>query len=133
MFIRLDLLAILEGAAGTRAREQSDIVEDFWRRLRRIENEVQSFREVSPDRWSANARMGFFMALQDGFRRADWRYVANKGGGMYAFYWCGGPETDGCKPYLQVEAAPGRLALCFRSTPSAKRTAARYASAGIEM
>lgn len=112
VFSRVDLLALLEAPAGLFARERSDIVEDFWCRLQRIEGEVQSYRELPPERWSANARMGLFMVLQDAFPKARWRYVA---GGLYAFYWCGGTcALDGCEPYLQIEAASGRLVLCFK-------------------
>ncbi len=112
---RLDLLGLLEGSAGRAAREASDIAEDFYRRLRRIESEVQSFRSTPPLSWSRNARMGFFMALQVEFPEANWRYVPNPSGGFYAFIWHEGkPREDGCKLHLQIEAEDGRLDLCFK-------------------
>jgi hypothetical protein len=75
---------------------------------------VQSFRAKAHEHWSANARMGFFMALQETFTSARWRYVANPAGGLYAFFW-GGVKVEGdCEPYLQIESAGKRLALCFK-------------------
>ena len=117
---RLDVLGLLEGAAGVAARGGSDIVDAFYVRLSRIETQVQSFCTAALDSWSAEARMGFYMALQEVFPEANWRYVANPGGGLYAFFWHGGEEgEDGCEPYLQIEAEKGRLDLRIRiSTPA---------------
>ncbi|PVX81891.1 PD-(D/E)XK nuclease family protein [Paraburkholderia unamae] len=113
VFSRLDLLALLDGPVGTLAQDRSDIVLDFTRRLRRIETEVQSYRERVYKGWSANARMGFFIALQQGFPSARWRYVANRGGGLYAFFWGGKKAEDDARLYLQVEAST-TLGLCFK-------------------
>jgi hypothetical protein len=114
VFSRFDLLALLEGPVGSLAQDRSDIVLDFTRRLRRIETEVQSYQELAYKDWSANARMGFFMALQQAFPSARWRYVANKGGGLYAFFWGGKKAEEDAKLYLQVEASTARLGLCVR-------------------
>ncbi|AXF01722.1 PD-(D/E)XK nuclease family protein [Paraburkholderia hospita] len=111
---RIDLLALLEGPVGSLAQDRSDIVVDFTRRLRRIETEVQSYQELAYKDWSANARMGFFMALQQTFHCARWRYVANKGGGLYAFFWGGKKAEEDTKLYLQVEASTTRLGLCVK-------------------
>jgi uncharacterized protein YktA (UPF0223 family) len=114
VFSRLDLLALLEGPVGSLAQDRSDIVVDFTRRLRRIETDVQSYRERACKDWSANARMGFCMALQQAFPSARWRYVANKGGGLYAFFWGGKKAEEDARLYLQVEASATRLGLCVK-------------------
>jgi hypothetical protein len=75
---------------------------------------VQSYQELAYKDWSANARMGFFMALQQTFHCARWRYVANKGGGLYAFFWGGKKAEEDTKLYLQVEASTTRLGLCVK-------------------
>ncbi|GJH19075.1 PD-(D/E)XK nuclease family protein [Caballeronia novacaledonica] len=114
VFSRLDLLALLEGPVGSFAQDRSDIVLDFTRRLRRIEAEVQSYKELAYKDWTANARMGFLMALQQAFPSARWRYVANKGGGLFAFFWGGKKAEEDVKLYLQVEASTARLGLCVK-------------------
>jgi len=95
-FRRPELIRVLETAEGS---TENAIYVDFLRHLRGIEEDVQSFRSLPPEKWSWRAWMGFFMALQNHVS-GQWDYVPNPSGGFMGFWWSMGPDGH---PYLQLE------------------------------
>ncbi len=104
-FLRRDFLDILD--LGERTGVKNDIFADFHRRLMRIEEAVRSYRSVSLAKWGKNSKRwaGFFLALQQGLGKGDWKYVPNQSGGFMGFWW----HRKGDK-YLQLENDK----LCFK-------------------
>jgi len=116
--LRRDFLAVLD--RGERAGVRNDIYADFLRRLRRIEDAVQSYRSVPLDKWDrdSNRWAGFFLALQQSLGEGDWKYVPNQRGGFMGFWW----HWRGDK-YLQLEWAK----LCFKiNVPAEAHQAAKW-------
>lgn len=104
-FLRRDILAVLD--RGERAGVRNDIFAEFHKRLRRIEEAVQSYQSVPLAEWDqdSNRWAGFFLALQQRLGEGDWKYVPNQRGGFMGFWW----HWRGDK-YLQLE----RAKLCFK-------------------
>ena len=96
------LLDILESPNGLAARSISDTLQDFGVYLRKIEDDVQSFRTTQLDKWTGNAWRGFYCELQKHGVDGHWRYVANPSGGFWAFFWHF-EDFEGGQVYLQLE------------------------------
>lgn len=106
---RSDLLGILDDSAGQAAANVSDIVSDFRRHLRMVEDNVASFRHEPLASWTDAAWRGFYMALQQEFEDGNWDYVANPRGGFWGYWWHW-QGNDECEQYLQLE----QDILCFK-------------------
>ena len=104
-FLRRDFLAVLD--RGERAGVRNDIFADFHKRLRRVEEAVQSYQCAPLAEWDqdSNRWAGFFLALQQRLGEGDWKYVPNQRGGFMGFWW----HWRGDK-YLQLEWDK----LCFK-------------------
>lgn len=109
VFLRHDLLQVLESATGVKARSESDILEDYYRYLRGIEVAVQSYLEKPVETWGWRAWQGFFQRLQSELGVGEWKYVANPSGGFLCFHWGRRGDSD-CKQYLLLEEKN----LCFK-------------------
>ena len=102
---RPDLLDGLENY--TVARQESDILDGFVRHLRRIEDDVQSWKSTEPQDWQWDAWKGFYMELQSKPSvQGGWD---NDSGGFlgYSFGWT---DVGRAELYLQIEQGK----LCFR-------------------
>lgn len=106
---RVDLLTIFEDEPARVAKEQSDIFRDFSAHLRRIEDDVRSYRTSPLSAWSWEAWKGFYSKLQEEMRDGHWDYVANPSGGFLGFWWYFGGD-DAFNIYLQLEHEK----LCFK-------------------
>ena len=106
---RRDLLNVMESDAGKTARRTSDILDDFSKHLRLIEDDVQSFQSTPPSAWSWNAWKGFYTHLQSAIQDGNWDYVANPAGGFLGFWWHFGGKGD-VELYLQLEQGQ----FCFK-------------------
>jgi hypothetical protein len=98
IFERHDLLKILESLNG----HGSDILSDFTRYLRKIDNDVKSFKDLLPTEWSWNCWKGFYTALQRELGDGNWDYVPNPNGGFLGYWWHS-VGNDECEQYLQLE------------------------------
>jgi hypothetical protein len=99
---RSDLLCIFESDYGKEARLKSDILEEFSSNLRRIEDDVQSFKTLPPEKWSRNSWKGFYMSLQNTLQDGNWDQVSNPSGGFLGFWWHFGGNKE-YELYLQLE------------------------------
>jgi hypothetical protein len=99
---RADLLRILEGDNGVVARNESDIFDNFASRLRQIEDDVQSYRSLSLEKWTWNSWKGFYSRIQGALGEGNWDYVSNPAGGFLGFWWHFRGSAD-CEVYLQIE------------------------------
>ncbi len=102
VYERQTLLEVLESAAGIAACEKSDILSSYTGYLRKIEDDVQSFRRLPPKDWSWDAWKGFYTELQKSLEDGTWDYVANPSGGFLGFWWHFEGD-DQCEQYLQLE------------------------------
>ncbi len=102
VYQRRDMLNVLESSSGRAAQEKSDVIASYSSYLRQIEDEVQSFKTLSPTDWSWESWKGLYTELQRTLIDARWDYVANPSGGFLGFWWhfLG---NDQCKQYLQIE------------------------------
>ncbi len=106
-FLRRELIDILreyELVGGHNA-----ILTDFLRHLQVIEDQVQSYMHLPPDKWEWYAWTGFYHRLQEALEDGEWEYVSNPRGGFLAFYWYWHGD-DQCQQYLQLEESQ----LCFK-------------------
>jgi hypothetical protein len=106
---RADLLAIVESEEAQRAKAQSDILSNFSAHLRRIEDDVQSYRTTPPSEWSRNGWKGFYSKLQTEMGDGRWDYVANPSGGFLGYWWHFRGDKA-FKVFLQLE----EHYLCFK-------------------
>jgi hypothetical protein len=102
VYERQDLLKVLEGHSGNDGRKNSDILSDYAAYLRKIEDDVQSFRRLPPKDWSWDAWKGFYSELQKSLGDGNWDYVANPSGGFLGFSWHFLGDEQ-CEQYLQLE------------------------------
>lgn len=102
---RKDLLNLYESAG----RTDSDIVNDYFTYLQRIEDATQSFRTLPVKEWGWSAWQGFYMYLETKLQINDWHYTANPSGGFLGTNWAWTKQGDVCV-YIQIEQ--GRL--CFK-------------------
>ncbi|MGI6599047.1 MAG: PD-(D/E)XK nuclease family protein [Kiritimatiellia bacterium] len=109
VYRRRDLLKVLESSSGMAAQKENNIVADYSSHLRRIENNVQGFRTLSPKNWTWESWIGFYLELQNVFTDANWGYVPNQSGGFWGFWWQMQGD-DKCRQYLQIEQAK----FCFK-------------------
>jgi hypothetical protein len=106
---RAELLAIVESEEAQGAKVHSDILSDFSAHLRRIEDDVQSYRTTRHSQWSWNGWKGFYSKLQTEMGDGRWDYVANPSGGFLGYWWhFRGDDTFNV--YLQLEEGK----LCFK-------------------
>lgn len=119
---RAALLNILEGENGMIARAESDILDNFASRLREVENDVQSYLNLPPPKWTWNSWKGFYSHLQSTLGEGNWDYVPNPTGGFLGFWWYFKRAAD-CEIYLQLEQDK----FCFKIVvePAEKRSALR--------
>jgi hypothetical protein len=103
VFNRADLLGILESTDGLEAIKNNDIYHDYVSRLRKIEDDVQSFELTTTCSWSRNSSKwkGFYLKLQEHLE-GEWAYIPNPNGGFHG-YWCYSHGNDNFKQYLQIE------------------------------
>jgi hypothetical protein len=99
---RQDLLHILESHNGKAASVKSDILDDFSKHLRQVEDDVQSYITLHPSAWSWNSWKGFYTRLQKEIEDGSWDYVANPSGGFLGFWWHF-DGNDEYELYLQLE------------------------------
>lgn len=92
--LRSDLLAILNRYDSI----GSDIFQDFRACLKRIDNEVNSFRTLPLNQWNWNSWIGFFGEMKKAFPDGNWGYVANPSGGFLGFWFSWHHNA-----YLQME------------------------------
>ena len=108
---RPDLLNGLE--KHTVARQESDILDGFIRHLRRIEDDVQSWKSTEPQDWERDAWQGFYMELQSKpLLGGDWGDVNNPTGGFLGYWFGDWTQTGGAELYLQIDHEQREL--CFR-------------------
>jgi hypothetical protein len=106
---RADLLALFESEEAQGAMAHSDILSDFSAHLRRIEDDVQSYRTTRPSQWSWEAWKGFYSKLQAELGDGNWDYVAKPSGSFLGFWWHF-QGNDDFNVYLQLEEQK----LCFK-------------------
>lgn len=99
---RKHLLQVIETKEAKIACQKSDILSDFTKYLRQIEDDVQSFTNLPPSEWSWNSWKGFYTALQGELKDGNWDYVANPSGGFLGYWWHFNGD-DQCEQYLQIE------------------------------
>lgn len=99
---RKDLLHVIESEQAEIACHKSDVLSDFSKYLRLIEDDVKSFIRLPPKEWSWNSWKGFYTALQGELKGGHWDYVANPSGGFLGFWWHSNGD-DQCEQYLQLE------------------------------
>jgi hypothetical protein len=86
-FLRKDFLAVLD--RGEQEGVRNDIFADFHRRLRRIDEAVQSYQHVPLSEWDKdpNRWKGFFIALRKRLGEGEWECSGHPGGSNLAFRW----------------------------------------------
>jgi hypothetical protein len=104
-FGRTDILDVLRSGRDLGLRNH--IIEEFVEYLESWDAAVRSFRAVHPAEWARDRRrwIGFFLALQERLKDANWGYVANASGGFMGLWWHWKDNK-----YLQLEEAK----LCFK-------------------
>lgn len=107
--LRKDLLAIFENSNGMEAMEGSDILGDYAKRVRRIEDDVMSYQTEDISKWSPNAWKGFYNAVKRELRDGTWEYIANQSGGFFGFWWYF-RDVENVRVYLQLE----QQKFCFK-------------------
>lgn len=106
---RPDLLDGLENY--TVARQESDILDGFVRHLRRIEDDVQSWKSTEPQNWQWDAWKGFYMELRSKPSvQGGWGRVNNESEGFLGYWFGDWTYVGGAELYLQIEQGK----LCFR-------------------
>ncbi|MBR5730077.1 MAG: PD-(D/E)XK nuclease family protein, partial [Prevotella sp.] len=111
LVLRKDVLGIIKTC-----NSKNSIIIDFYQHLTEIENDTNSFKQLSYDKWTWNAWQGFYMELEQklnlNLETDKWFYVSNKRGGFLGFSWHWKPLSN-CKVYLQFEQGP----LCIKIEP----------------
>lgn len=89
-FLRRDFLDILK--KGEQLKIKSDIYADFTRYLHKIEQSVQGFLKIPPQKWEPHQWNGFFIVLKEKLGGGDWDKRGHGGGGSLTFRWHSSPE-----------------------------------------
>jgi hypothetical protein len=84
-FFRSDFLDILK--KGSKLGITNPIFSDFYQCLRGIEESVQGFRTITPQKWVRAQWKGFFMALKEKLGGGEWDNRGHSGGGSLTFRW----------------------------------------------
>lgn len=106
---RGDLLTLFESPVSEAAIAQSDVLGDYARYLRMVEEEALAYATLPLREWGGNRRFwyGFFKRLDDAFGQAHWwGYVPNARGGFHCYTWV----TNGAEQFVQLE----ETRLCFK-------------------
>ena len=106
LFGRKKMIEILDNYINsTETENYNDIVFDYYRNLKSLNNKINSFKNIPLNKWYWYSWQGFYSELQkkiDG----NWEYVPNAAGGFLGFWWnwndakIDGKEFDF---YLQLE------------------------------
>jgi hypothetical protein len=108
-FLRRDFLHVLD--RGVAVGVKNDVFTDFHSYLRRIEEAVESFPAVLPDKWHRKQWEGFFTAIRDKLGDGDWGVRGHGGGGSLRFRW-----NQKQSRYLRLEGS--ELAFCLEMLAS---------------
>lgn len=101
---RIDIINCLANYSGN-----NTIIPSYFKYLRDIESETQSFRQLPVVNWGWYAWQGFYKELEKSLKLTTWDYVSNPSGGFLGAWWHFTPITDG-EMYLQFEEQK----LCFK-------------------
>ncbi len=85
----------------------NDILNDYKNYLQEKENRINSYKKLPINEWSYDSVQGFYMALKEELNKgneSNWRYVSQKDGGFYGFWWQPDRLKDEYRIYLQIEA-----------------------------
>jgi hypothetical protein len=104
-FSRKDLLNILNQGADIK----NDILNDYIAYLNEIESEMQSFLNLSLNKWHLYSWQGFYNYLQTELGDGEWDAVSNPSNSFLGFWWYWNNDND-CAQYLQLE----KDELCFK-------------------
>lgn len=108
-YLRKDLLDVL----GT-IQHNNDILDDFHKHLKIIEDRVSSYQTKPLDEWVWDSFKGFYIELKNKLGEGEWDYVANPSGGFLGFWW-GFEGTEECKQYMQIESKYNKNTKLFDS------------------
>lgn len=96
-FLRQDILEVLNQYKGN-----SSILTDYRSHIQSIQDQVEAYQSRKPSEWKGRQWKGFYIALQKELADGDWKYVPNKKGGFYGFWWCR-DSFEEYPIYLQLE------------------------------
>ena len=124
VFSRTDFLRILNQYTKT----DSDIYNDYKTYLNEIEDDVQSYKTKSKEKWTNKSWTGFYIALKEGIGTKDsacnWNYISNQRGGFMGFWW-NFDTKNGITSHVQLEGNKKINRLVFKvktSTSTTKNT-----------
>jgi hypothetical protein len=89
---------------------------DYLDYLEELEDQILLYKKLPVDDWEKETWKGFFIALQEKLGKGEWRYVPQKNGGFYVFYWHWKEAAINDHPfayYLQLEEDK----FCFKIHP----------------
>lgn len=89
-FLRRDFLDLLKKGKGRGIK--NDVFADFTRHLHGIEESVQGFLTIAPQKWKPPQWKGFFIALKEKLGDGDWANRGHGGGGSLTFRWNSPPD-----------------------------------------
>jgi hypothetical protein len=94
------------------------ILHDFYHRMRKIEEGVESFRTTRIVEWEGQMWVGFYKALRRQMPEATWKRVNNRDGGYWGCFWGWMP---GHRPYFQLRERQAALCATAEGDNAAKR------------
>lgn len=118
VYLRKDFLSVLE------LPFKNDILHDYRLHLKKIEQNIHSYKTKSVEEWSSYAVKGFYMALQNELQDGNWDYVPNASGGFWGFWWHN-QMLGNHRIYMQIDATkkknmPRKMELKFKVTSDTK-------------
>ncbi len=103
-FLRKDFLELLNRHTKT----NNNIIDEFRAHLQSLEDETQNFRSEKFSEWSWYAHQGYYLALGEKFKEANWGYAPNPSGGPLVFWWhIEKYHAGNCNIYLQIDQHKG--------------------------
>lgn len=97
LFTRQEMIKILEHDDWKLPKNA--ILADYLQHLKRLDDEINSYKTLPVAKWTTFSWQGFYRDLQD-VLDGKWGYVANARGGFWGFWW--GKEKK-LNYYLQLE------------------------------
>ena len=106
IFTRSRMLEILnQYFQSKKSKDGNNILLDYHSNLIELDNQINSFRTLTINKWHLYSWQGFYSELLNHFN-GDWNYVANAAGGFLGFWWhwkYGDPDGKKFDLYLQLE------------------------------